>query len=99
MCQSLLVCADLILPLHNQDATLSQDSIGLSTTSEVKIQDCFVILLLRLGAVVDVVKFEVLMVLMSRSSGCVHVRRVNHNAIKRRVLVRQCAAIDAEANV
>src|SRR5271165_120200 len=80
--QPLLVCAHFILALHNVYALPAKDPPSLIGRREIKIEDGLMILLLRVtGAIIAIILLEILVTVVGRPSGSMHVRRVKDHHI------------------
>lgn len=89
MCQSLPVGTDFVLALYDQDASRLQHPQCLCRTLKIQVQHSFVVFLGGVtGPIVAVVLFVILMILVSCAAGCMHIRRVKHDAVNRQVAVR-----------
>lgn len=97
MGEALLVRADFVLALNDENAPLSQDAVRFFRSVVVQLQDCLVILASRQVArgVVAIVILELIMNRVSASARRVHIGGIEDDAIQRAVLVRERAAIYA----
>ena len=81
VCQSLLIGAYLVLAFDNVNPASAQDSPSLTRCRKIQIQYCFMVFLVRVGLVVFIVAFVVLVIDVSRAARCVHVGggQIQHN--------------------
>jgi hypothetical protein len=94
--EALLIGADLVLALYDIESFGPQHPIRFTRSTKVQIKNGFMVFLrIVFRSVVAVVVLKILVVLVRGAAWCMHVRGIKHNAVDRRVAVRQFAAVHA----
>jgi hypothetical protein len=99
MCQTLLVCADLVLAFDDVGATLPEDTQYFARRGVVEVKNRFVVLLLRGSLVVPIICLVILMVDVSTPTRRVHVRWIEDDGVDRTIFVGQRSTVDTCAEV
>ena len=90
-----------ILAFHDQDAAVPQNAIRFPGCVTIQVHNRLMILALGLvsAAVVPVMIFKRLVASVCRSARCVHVRRVENDAINLAIAIREIPTVNAILNV